>query len=337
MGGVRGLSVACLLVAGLAACGASPGGGGGTPEVLAVTPSDGAVGVRADANLEVVFSTAMDKGSVEAAYVSFSPGLRPNEVSFEWNAAGNKLTVNPTANLTYADAPAEAASYSFVIGTGARDTAGRGLAAGKTVSFRTLRHFSVALSGQVGLDGYTSSREVAYSAGVSGGPVAHVGGRSDLVPSGGSATISTRAFFSFDLSGIPSIPAADVLSARLEVEQVLVYPETTAYADMSTATEKVVLEHVSYGDSLTIADFPTPALSLVNASFFSNATLERHDADVKAQVANDLAARATRGNRSQYRLRFGKDVPEGTYGFADFATAEDAAKGPKLNIEYLAP
>uniref|UniRef100_UPI00286996AD hypothetical protein n=1 Tax=Deinococcus sp. TaxID=47478 RepID=UPI00286996AD len=118
--------------------------------------------------------------------------------------------------------------------------------------------------------------------------------------------------------------------------QVTVYP-SSAYADMTTASERLILEHVDYGNQLSIADFGTPALSLITPTFSGDAALTRRSADVLAQVRNDLANRAARGDRSQYRLRFPKDQPEGNYGFADFATAEDVAHAPGLELHYLAP
>ena len=157
-----------------------------------------------------------------------------------------------------------------------------------------------------------------------------------MVPDG-NATVSTRVFLSFDLAILPAVVTPeDVSAASLAVEQVLVYP-TTAYADMTTADEKLILEHVTYGDSLTATDFATPGLGVVSASFFVDATLARRTADVLSRVRDDLANRAARGARTQYRLRFPKDDPEGNYGFAYFATTEDAARGPSLTLTYLAP
>ncbi|MFB9993848.1 hypothetical protein ACFFLM_17965 [Deinococcus oregonensis] len=160
---------------------------------------------------------------------------------------------------------------------------------------------------------------------------------SDLVPVGGTDTVSVRAFYSFDLSGLPlTVAPEDISAATLSLEQVTVYP-SSAYADMTTAGEKLILEQVSYGNQLTIADFTTPTLSLVTSTFSTDATLARRSADVLTQVRDDLTNRAARGDRTQYRLRFPKDQPEGNYGFADFATAEDSARAPGLELSYLAP
>lgn len=331
----------CLLPATLVLFACNSAGPAATPgpEILSVTPAPGAVGVRPDASLEVSFSQPMDRASVEAAYASFSEGLRRDQVTFRWNANSTKVTVDPNAELPITDAPAPALTSSFLIGSSAVDANGRRLAVETAVSFQTARRHTATLAGQAGLDGYTSVYPVTRfgSGGAVGGPIARAGGMTDELPSTGSATVSVRAFLSFDLAVLPAvITPEDVTAASLGVEQVQVYP-TTAYADMTTAGEKLILEHVTYGDSLTPTDFATPALGVVSTSFFANATLERRTADVLAQVRDDLGNRAARGARAQFRLRFPKDDPEGNYGFAAFATSEDAARGPSLTLTYLAP
>ncbi len=325
-----------LLTFGLTACaGGTPGPVTSAPELLAVSPANGAVGVHKDTNIEMSFNQPMNRASVEAAYVSFSDGLRRNEVTFVWNANSTKVTVDPKGDLSYADGTAAPMTYSFLLGSSAASLSGETLQE-STVSFKTARLFKTVLGSQAGLDGYTASRDTASSNAQTGLQVARAGGMSDRVPDG-YATVSVRAFFSFDLSGLPlTVAPEDVSAATLSLEQVTVYP-SSAYADMTTAAEKLVLEQVNYGDQLTIADFGIPALSLVTPTFSTDASLQRRSAEVLVQVRDDLTNRAARGNRTQYRLRFPKDQPEGNYGFADFATAEDGARAPGLELHYLAP
>ncbi|GGO19839.1 Ig-like domain-containing protein [Deinococcus humi] len=332
----RTSALVLLVTLGLTACGGgTPGPVTGAPELLAVSPANGAVGVRKDTNIELSFSQPMNRASVEAAYVSFSDGLRRDEVTFVWNANGTKVTVDPKGDLSYADGTAAPMTYSFLVGPSAASLSG-GTLPESTVSFKTARLFKTVLGSQAGLDGYTSSRNTASSNAQIGSKIARAGGMSDMVPEG-YATVSVRAFFSFDLSGLPlTVAPEDISAATLSLEQVTVYP-TSAYADMSTEAEKLILEGVSYGDQLTIADFGLPALSLVTPTFSTDASLKRRSAEVLAQVRDDVRNRAARGNRTQYRLRFPKDQPEGNYGFADFATAEDSARAPGLELHYLAP
>ncbi|GHF54336.1 hypothetical protein HNQ07_003590 [Deinococcus metalli] len=321
----------------LSACGGGTSGPtSGAPELLAISPADGAVGVHNDTNIELSFSQSMNRASVEAAYVSFSEGLRREQVTFVWNANSTKVTIDPKTDLKYADGTAAPITYAFLVGASAAGQSGKTLNETEA-SFKTARRFTATLGSQAALDGYTSGHEAAYSNNVVGFSPARTGGMTDMLPDVGSATVSVRAFYSFDLSGVPlSVAPDDISAATLSLEQVNVYP-ATAYANMSTAAEHLILEHVNYGAQLTTSDFGTPALDLVTSSFSTDATYTRRSADVLAQIRNDLANRADRGNRAQFRLRFPKDQPEGNYGFAEFATAEDAARAPGLEIHYLAP
>jgi hypothetical protein len=332
----RASALVLLLTLSLSACdGGTPGPVTGAPELLAVSPANGAVGVHKDTNIEMSFSQPMNRASVEAAYVSFSDGLRRNEVTFVWNANSTKVTLDPKSDLSYADGPAAPITYSFLLGSSAASLGG-GTLPESTVSFKTARMFKTVVGSQPELDGYTSSRDAASSNAQVGSRFARAGGMSDMVPDG-YATVSVRAFFSFDLSGLPlAVAPEDLSAATLSLEQVTVYP-SSAYADMTTAAEKLILEGVNYGDQLTVADFGTPALSLVTPTFSADASLKRQSAEVLAQVRDDLTNRATRGNRTQYRLRFPRDQPEGNYDFADFATAEDGEHAPGLELHYLAP
>ncbi|WP_168734847.1 Ig-like domain-containing protein [Deinococcus sp. KSM4-11] len=333
----RTSALVLLLALSLTACGGgTPGPSAGAPELLAISPPNGAVGVHKDTNIELSFNQPMNHASVEAAYVSFSEGLRRDQVTFVWNANSTKVTIDPKVDLKYADGTAAPITYSFLVGSSAADQAG-GTLKETVASFRTARQFTAVLGSQAALDGYTSGRDALYSNGVVGGNTARTGGMGDMVPEGGSATVSVRAFFSFDLSGLPpTVVPGDLSAATLGLEQVTVYP-SSAYADMTTAGEQLILEQVNYGNQLTITDFGTPALSLVTAAFSKDAALTRRSADVLTQVRDDLANRAARGDRTQYRLRFAKDQPEGSYGFADFATAEGGARAPSLELKYLAP
>jgi hypothetical protein len=342
MGGVitmkdgRTSALGLLLTLSLSACGGgTPGPAAGAPELLAIAPANGAVGVRKDTNIELSFNQPMNRASVEAAYVSFSEGLRRDQVTFVWNANSTKVTVDPKADLSYGDGTAAPITYSFLVGASAAGQGG-GTLKETVATFKTARLFTSVLGSQAALDGYTSSRSTASSSGVVGGSTARVGGLSDMVPEG-YATVSVRAFYSFDLAGLPlTLAPEDISAAALSLTQVNVYP-STAYADMTTPIEKLILEHVNYGGQLTIADFGTPALSVVTPTFSSDATLIRRSADVLTQLRDDLANRSARGERTQYRLRFPKDQPEGNYGFVEFATAEDSARAPALELHYLAP
>src|SRR6185503_16145953 len=108
------------------------GGDGTAPAVAMVTPPDGAAGVRADAAIVIAFNERMDTASVEAAWTSAD--LPAAAVAFAWNAAGDTLTVTPSAPLVLATGTGEdpttvaAHAYAFGLAATATDVSGMALA-----------------------------------------------------------------------------------------------------------------------------------------------------------------------------------------------------------------
>ncbi|HEX2863079.1 MAG TPA: Ig-like domain-containing protein [Deinococcales bacterium] len=326
------VAVLGLLLAGCSGPASTP------PSVLAVSPADEAVGVLPGARLTVSFSQPMNPVAVENAYASTSEGLRRSQVSFSWNANDTQLTVTPAAPLAVVDAPAAALSYGFVLTAAATDQTGKALPE-LSVRFSTARRYRLLAPGLAGASGTTSSHPGDFASGVNfaGGSPARVGGASYLIAAGGSATLSTRGFLTFDLSALPAGVVGDaVQSASLSLSQKNVFP-ATAYTDMTTADEKLVLEHVSFGASLTPAAYDAPALSTVTPAAFSDSNLSSKSISVADAVRDDLAHRDARGSLTQYRLRFPKDTPEGNYGFAEFGSVTDSASPATLEVRYLAP
>ena len=106
------------------------------PQITNATPiSDTFVTtVPLDAKFEISFSEEMDQASVIAAYQSDT--LPASSVDFSWkapytNAPLLTLVITPKAPLT----PNQ--TYSFTIGTGAKDPSGNALQTAKTYSFKT--------------------------------------------------------------------------------------------------------------------------------------------------------------------------------------------------------
>ncbi len=106
------------------------------PTITSATPiSDGFITtLPVDTKFEISFSEEMDQASVIAAYQSDT--LPASSVNFSWkspytNAPLLTLVITPKAPLE----PNK--TYSFTIGTGAKDTSGNALQAAKTYTFKT--------------------------------------------------------------------------------------------------------------------------------------------------------------------------------------------------------
>jgi hypothetical protein len=108
------------------------------PEVVSMSPADGEAGVLVDATIVVTFSEPMDRVSTEDAFISDDVG----QVAFEWNDAGDEVTITPVDYLawSFVESPAEPAlAYQYAITTAAQDQAGNALAAEYEATFTTMR------------------------------------------------------------------------------------------------------------------------------------------------------------------------------------------------------
>lgn len=285
------------------------------PTLLAVSPSNGATGVAKDTTITLTFSEPMKKAETQAAYQSGSPGLRPGEVSFEWNTGGTVLTIQPNAPLGYASGTdpdaTPALGYAFNLTDAATDLAGNKLAP-LASEFKTLRQITARVPGDPAQDGNVEGSTVN-----SGG--------FDL-----KLSTTSRGFLGFDLSGLPTILQAQSLvgaSLRINAQFPIVF-----------STEVVELEHVLYGATLTASAATVSALrNLGNLAQEPPVENGWKTADVLTAVRDDLTNRLSRGNRSQYRLRC-------TGCTVIFYAVEAATSGgdarfkvPELVLEYLLP
>ncbi len=87
------------------------------PQVESNTPANGATGVLVSANIVVDFNEAMNQGNTQGAF-STVPSVAG---AFSWNAGGDIMTFNPTANLAYSTL------YTVTILVAATDLAGNTL------------------------------------------------------------------------------------------------------------------------------------------------------------------------------------------------------------------
>ncbi len=290
------------------------------PTVISVDPANGAKAIEEDQVIRITFSERMNQAATEAAYQSAD--LPP--VTLSWNAAGTVLTIQPNDPIPYSYQVDTALSYTFSVSGAAKDAAGNSLALFSS-SFSTLRAFYTECFGIANLDGYVDASGQAFP-----GLSPRVG---DLRDNAG-----VRAFFSFDLSAC--LPAGRIVKdAVFNVFK----PEGIGNP---YSLGSVSLEHVNYGDSLDAADYNTPVLADLGI-FDSSSTpvRERVYTDVTANgvtaaVQDDLANRATRGNRSQFRLKF----PVATNNnnneeWVLYAGAESESRdlAPFIQVNFLIP
>lgn len=285
------------------------------PTLQNLSPADGAIGVARDTPIVLTFSEPMNKTQTQAAYQSSSVGIRPSEVSFEWNGEATVLTVRPNAALSYASGTDPNATialpYAFNLTNAAADLAGNKLTAVAS-SFKTLRQITARVPGDPNQDGSVDGTTVSN-------------GSFDM----GLSTTS-RGFLGFNLNALPlTLQASSIATATLRVN---------AQFPIVFSTEQVELEHLLYGTTLTAS--AATASALRNLGYLSQETPIENGwktANVLTAVRDDLTNRTARGNRSQYRLRCtGCTV---IFYAAEIATSGGDAqfKVPELVVEYLLP
>jgi hypothetical protein len=320
----------CVWLPALAACGSSEGDGPDTlpaptapaepppgtatdrdaPALVTVSPAASQTGVRSDAKIVFTFDEPMDGAKTEAAYASDS--LPAAKVTFGWNAAGDVLTVTPKEPLAYAegDAATAALAYGARIGRAATDRAGNPLPADAVATFTTLRRLTHAAPLVGSLTGAASSQPVAVSGG--------------LLVGDGTNGLSFKGFMTFTLEGMPK-DVVEVEKATLTVVQ-----HSLAGAPDSSLGA-LSLDHISYG-ALDVSVLTVKPTQTTTVTYVAAAPASRWST-VTPMVADDLANRDARQNRTQYRLSYatptnGDNLPDG------FSVGEGAMK---LAIVYLVP
>ncbi len=272
--------------------GAGTGGEAGTstaplpdtepPYVVEVSPPDGALGVRADADIIVTFSEPMHRVETEKAYGSLD--LPTKDVTFLWSEGDRELTIHADDGLEYGINPGGAGppdprTYTYLIANEARDVAGNRLEEDFAASFTTLREYTRLLSvsqaslltrSELGTDavldacgeGETSAIIGEYFSG--GGKLPLVGEGRGLLLSfqlwSGTRPTAPEDFFAAELSfesNLESIALGSLVVERLEVAKdptwdtpvletlVSTRVGSTRTADVRPAMLDVLFEHTS--------------------------------------------------------------------------------------------
>lgn len=279
------------------------------PTLVATTPESDSP-QRSDVTVSFQFSEPMDQQSVEDAYNSLS--LPKESITFEWNEAGDTVTLIPIEPFAYADGNAGGAyGYGFSILETATDLAGNPLGEAATVSFSTYRRFvfeavlESTLTGWVGTGGATGT---------------------DLIYVGDTAITDNTlyGFVGFSLAGFPAeyeeIELADLIFAQTAT--------TAAVADLGQ-----LYANQTFHDEVSSYALSADMLGAAPVSDvgFSEVLGDYRMANVIEIVEDDLANREARTDLTRYRLMF--SLPTDEDGKLDRVTLD---VNPTLTLTYLA-
>lgn len=156
------------------------------------------------------------------------------------------------------------------------------------------------------------------------------GGGNNLleIRAGRNSSLVTRGFVSFEISEIPADSV--IQSATIKLYQ------TKVVGNPYIAGGSLMLDHLTYGETLDDPDYAFPALSTNFTTLSKSATPGWKEVDVTARFKDDLAnARSL----SQYRIHFQNEITGGntTGDFVYFEAQENTLKTgntPQLVVKY---
>jgi Bacterial Ig-like domain len=304
------------------------------PFITSISPEDGATGITASTPIVVTFSEPMDQPATQTAFESLS--LPTSSVGFSWDTAGTTLTVKPNAPLEYAKGTTLSTprkTYVFTFTAAAKDKAGNSLVP-VTSGFTTLLEMTATLTSQSDIQGSVGLRKNgSFASSIA------------LLVGDNEEDTAYRSFLTFDLTSLPSaLSASDISSATLKLykNSVLGDPYLNLVVPCDGVNQcdeyaSVSLDHVDYSLGLEGTDFSTPTLAnlgVMDSLYIAVQTYAQ--ANVLNAVLDDLAKRASRENRSQYRLSFPVLTDNGKK--ADYvAFSISPSTSPALVVEYKTP
>lgn len=256
----------------------------GGVSVLSVSPADGEAGVGPDAKVTITFSAAMNQASVESAWQSTD--LPASAVTFAWNEAGDTVTVTPTDSLELAEgtdpAMVSARAYSFEVSGSAMSAEGGTLGTPLQVTFTTARRIRGSLEAVAILTRSMRSDGVVFSEGAV-----------TMAIGDSTGNLQVKTFVTFEL---PTLPAG----ATLEAATLTGHQNSTAGNPYALGALQALHTSVRTIDASAFTANPIASLG----DFSTTAEAGYREIDVTARLADDLANRQARGERTQYRLEF---------------------------------
>ena len=270
------------------------------PTVIATTPAPAAMAVSNNTTISLTFSEEMDQASVNAAIV-VSP------------SASGIVTWDPTGTLRTLSAKGLAANtqYTVTVGIGARDLAGNAIAAPMQRAFDVIKQGTLVLNPVAASDGYIRSD----------GPTVYPIYSTIHAGDFGSG-VSLRSFLTFDLSPVPAN------TARITTAAIYVYQMQLKGNPAGTLGGNAKLERVNFGETLDAADMNVARYMGLNDSvdfLIGAADGWKANSSIALGVWNDFQNRASRGNLTQFRLRYPTaSTGAATQNYVSFYAGESA-------------
>lgn len=283
------------------------------PTVSGTSPADLAQGVLPATAIAVTFSEPVTQASAQGAFSIQAPSGH-DAGTFTWSADGRTMTFQPAAPFAAGD------TVAVRITTAVTDLAGNAMALQVEFSFQVAQTATVTLYATTSLDGVVWSTPLVVT------------GNTSLYAGDNDVGANGRAFLSFDLGQLPA-SVTEIVSATLGVFQENGAQLGSPYTDLGV----LHAERVDYGASLDASDLDLAALDAASPVLSSDANVGWKTVEVAPSVEAAWAARATLGNRAQFRLRFATNTDGDASGdTARFCSSEGVDK-PYLTIQYLSP
>jgi hypothetical protein len=301
---------------------ATPGGDitpdGDTPRgsIVRSVPSDGALGVPADAQLLIDFGRSMDTATVPNAFQT--DDILMAGAVFAWSEADSvvQITLPQPLELASGADPRQvpAACYSYRVSDAALDASGQPIEPG-SVTFCTSRRINQSLSPVLDRD---TSGNFRSDGNYGDGTCARVANAICVGDSGFIANAEYRGFATFDSSSLPA--SFEVLAAELRVDI------TATVGNPLAELGDLLIEQVRFA---VIGPDPFANTEAVTVSHL----LPVSGAASTLSAGVEAAMRAPGDGRTQFRLRFAAGTDQD--GVSDHIVASPDTL--ELQVDYLTP
>jgi Bacterial Ig-like domain/Fibronectin type III domain len=299
------------------------------PVALRYTPPKTARGIPDGAYISVVFDKRMNIESLKAAFTGFV-NARNGSTSRPLLISRVEEYVSAFGGFGYSFVPSEkygdGTIVAWYVAPSAMDVGGSRLLQAVADGFSVMQRITVKVPFDIHTTG--SVKRICLSITGCSNDV-YLNNISASFQDIGSHTSVGRGFISFNLDGV--LPeTAQITKATMRLSLVLL--DGTPF--LPEHLSSLALERMDYGPTLNSSDFelkPVGCASGCDLGF----DIAPETIDVLAYFQADWAERATRGYRSQYRLRFANNKP--IKGNGSHGVYYDKGSITALFIEFLTP